>query len=239
MFPANRLTCYAAVLGSLLSLSCFAQQAVLVTPQTADSLLRHVPAIQLLDVRTAGEFANGHLRNARNLDVRDPDFEKKLAQLDPKRPLVVYCLAGSRSAKAADMLAKAGFTQVYDMQGGFAKWSGSGLLVEEGATPPKGGMSLEEFTRLTASGKPVLIDFYAKWCAPCQKMLPTVKKLEKELASQVRIITLDYDQNRQLAVQLGIDSIPAFLMYKDGQVRWKALGLVEETEFREQIRAVQ
>ncbi|GAA4457594.1 thioredoxin domain-containing protein [Nibrella saemangeumensis] len=225
--------------GSLLSWAVFAQQPVLVSPQTADSLLRNVPAIQLLDVRTAGEFASGHLRNARNLDVRDPEFEKKLAQLDPKRPLVVYCLVGGRSAKAAETLAKAGFTLVYDMQGGFAKWSGSGMPIEEGATPPKGGMTLDEFTRLTAAGKPVLVDFYAKWCAPCQKMLPTVKKLEKEMASQVRIITLDYDQNRQLAQQLGIDSIPAFLMYKDGKVHWKTMGMVEEKEFRTQIKAVQ
>lgn len=228
-----------AVISSLLSLNCYAQQSTLVTPQTADSLLRNVPAIQLLDVRTPGEFASGHLRNARNLDIRDPEFEKKIAQLDPKRPLVVYCLAGSRSAKAAEILSKAGFKQIYDVQGGFVKWSGTGLPVEEGATPPKGGMSMEEFTRLTAAGKPVLIDFYAKWCAPCQKMLPTVKRLEKELASQVQIITLDYDQNRQLAQQLGIDSIPAFLMYKDGQVQWKALGMVEEKEFRQQIKAVQ
>lgn len=219
------------------SLSGLAQSVSRVSPQAADSLLRTLPAVQLLDVRTSGEFAQGHLRNARNFDVREPDFSQKIAQLDPARPLVVYCLAGSRSAKAADMLAKAGFTQVYDVQGGFAKWSASGLPVEEGSTPSKGGLTMEQFTRLTAApGKPVLVDFNAKWCAPCQKMLPVLKKLETELGEQVKVVALDFDQNRQLALQLGIDSIPAFLLYKDGQVRWKALGLVEETEFRDRIQ---
>lgn len=226
-----------AMLGCAFSVSGFAQTVVRVAPQTADSLLRTLPAVQLLDVRTSGEFAQGHLRNARNFDVREADFSQKITQLDPKRPLVVYCLAGSRSAKAAEVLAKAGFTQVYDVQGGFAKWTSSGLPIEEAATPPKGGLTMEEYTRLTTTpGKPVLVDFNAKWCAPCQKMLPTLKKLENEWGERVKIIPLDFDQNRQLALQLGIDSIPAFLLYKDGQVRWKALGLVEESELRTQIQ---
>jgi thioredoxin len=227
------------LVASLLAFAGRAQQAALVSPREADSLLRNVPAIQLLDVRTAGEFAKGHLRNARNLDVREPDFGQKLAQLDPKRPMLVYCLSGGRSAKAASLLREAGFTRVYDLQGGFARWSGSGMEVEAGTTPPTGGMSLEEFTRLTQSEKPVLVDFYAKWCAPCQKMLPMVKKLGQELSHQVRVVTLDFDENRLLAQQLGIDSIPAFRIYKKGEKRWQTLGLVEEATFREQIKANQ
>lgn len=235
-FPFFR--CLAALaLGGLVATAGVAQSVVRVTPQTADSLLRRLPAVQLLDVRTAGEFAQGHLRNARNLDVREADFSEKITQFDPKRPLVVYCLGGSRSAKAAEVLAKAGFTQVYDVQGGFAKWASSGLPIEEAATLPTGGLTMADYTRLTATpGQPVLVDFNAKWCAPCQKMMPMLKKLENELGERVKIVPLDFDQNRPLALQLGIDSIPAFLLYKDGQVRWKALGLVEEAEFRTRIQ---
>lgn len=228
-----------AAMACLLAFSGVAQQITRVSPQTADSLLRHTRGLQLLDVRTSGEFAQAHLPNATNIDVRESDFTRNVARLDPKRPLLVYCLAGSRSAKAAELLARAGFEQIYDMQGGFAKWSGSGLPVEEGAQPPKASLTLADFQRLTAADKPVLVDFYAKWCAPCQKMLPVLKKLEKELAPRVQLLTIDFDQNRDLARQLGVESIPAFFLYKKGEVRWQALGEVDEATFREQIGANQ
>lgn len=72
----------------------------------------------LLDVRTPGEFASGHPDPASNIPVNE--VERRLAELDRDRPVVVYCQSGRRSAAAAEVLAAAGYT-VYDM-GGVASW---------------------------------------------------------------------------------------------------------------------
>lgn len=72
----------------------------------------------LLDVRTPGEFASGHPDPAVNIPVNE--VERRLAELDRDRPVVVYCQSGRRSAAAAEVLAAAGYT-VYDM-GGVASW---------------------------------------------------------------------------------------------------------------------
>ncbi|WP_338870780.1 thioredoxin domain-containing protein [Spirosoma sp. SC4-14] len=205
-----------------------AQSPVLLTTDRSDSLLKAMPAIQLLDVRTPGEYANGHLHNAQNIDVRDASFTQQLAKLDPSKPVLVYCLAGSRSAKAAGILANAGFKEVYDMQGGFAKWTSANKPIDSAAEAPKGALTMDDFKRMTSSGKLVLVDFFAPWCAPCIKMLPTVKKLKTTMADQVTVVTIDYDQNRQLAQQLGVDEIPTLLLMKDGKTRWRGIGYMEE-----------
>lgn len=222
----------------LFGLFAQAQTPVLLSADRADSLLKATPNLQVLDVRTAEEFAGGHLQQARNLDVRDSAFVRNLRRLDPSRPVLVYCLVGGRSAKAAALLAQNGFT-VYDMQGGFTKWNAAGKPIEGGSPAIKGAMTMTELKAATASRKPVLIDFYAKWCGPCQQMLPMINRLKTELKDQVSILTIDYDQNRELARQLGVDEIPTFLLYKNGDVKWRGLGTIQEDMFRAKIKEVQ
>lgn len=78
--------------------------------------------IQLIDVRTMEEFSEGHLINARNICVTDDDFEEKASKLDKNSPVYLYCRSGKRSARAAEILQKMGFTEIYDIEGGFLKW---------------------------------------------------------------------------------------------------------------------
>jgi phage shock protein E len=74
----------------------------------------------LLDVRSAGEFANGHLVGARNIPVGE--LASRITELDDKlRPIVVYCASGMRSASAAAVLRRAGFSRVEDL-GGMSRW---------------------------------------------------------------------------------------------------------------------
>lgn len=75
---------------------------------------------RLLDVRTPGEFADGHLDGAINIPLGDLD--RRMSELDPKdRPIVVYCRSGSRSARAADKLEGAGYNAVHDL-GAMSRW---------------------------------------------------------------------------------------------------------------------
>ena len=84
------------------------------------------PAVQLLDVRTLEEFAEGHIAGAVLVDVNENDFvERATAVLDKQRPVAVYCRSGRRSARAANLLTEQGY-QVTNLSGGVMAWSDAG-----------------------------------------------------------------------------------------------------------------
>ena len=74
-----------------------------------------VPAGKVIDVRSAEEFAQGHVQGARNLNVENGDLQAALADLDKDAPYSVYCRSGRRSAVAVEMMRNAGFTNVVDL----------------------------------------------------------------------------------------------------------------------------
>jgi rhodanese-related sulfurtransferase len=80
--------------------------------------------VQILDVRTAGEFGSGHIAKAKNLDFfQGSRFKSGLEGLKKDKPVYVYCRSGNRSGKAARMMAAMGFTEIYDLRGGYMAWS--------------------------------------------------------------------------------------------------------------------
>ena len=79
--------------------------------------------VVLLDVRTAEEYKQGHIDNAKNIDVLQKDFVQKIERLDKNTPVFVYCRSGHRSMKAAQILKEHGFTKVYNLAGGYIAWS--------------------------------------------------------------------------------------------------------------------
>ncbi|TNE56013.1 MAG: rhodanese-like domain-containing protein [Bacteroidetes bacterium] len=113
------------ILSSLLLIfSCSAQQnkAKILNQQEFSKELKAKQNAQLIDVRTPGEYQGGHLDGARNIDYLDESFATKIETLDKNRPVFVYCQAGGRSGRAASMLVKAGFKEVYDLRGGYGAW---------------------------------------------------------------------------------------------------------------------
>lgn len=92
-----------------------------------DSAREDSTSVQLVDVRTAEEYAAGHIAHAANIDVLQPDFlSKAKAQLSPNRRVAVYCRSGKRSLKAATLLAKAGY-RVVNLKGGWLEWTSKNL----------------------------------------------------------------------------------------------------------------
>ena len=233
----NRLKCLFFVALIALATRGFAQTPLSI--EDFDKKLTATPEGQLLDVRTAAEYGQGYLAKSVNMDVKDPVFVQKLATLDKDKPVFVYCLSGGRSAQAAKLLVQNGFKEVYDMQGGYLKWSAANMPFEKDANAAvvAAGMSQEEFQKMIASAQPVLIDFYAKWCAPCKQMMPVLEKLTTEYAGKATIKTINYDENKALAQSLQVDEIPVFLLYKNGKLLWRGMGLMPEKEFREVIEA--
>ncbi|MEY3896831.1 MAG: hypothetical protein RLZZ214_2351 [Verrucomicrobiota bacterium] len=101
-----------------------------VTPAAAAAWLAATPAARILDVRTKEEFATGHLAKAVLIPWTDKDFATRAAkELDPGKPLLVYCRSGRRSAEAAAALAKLGFTDVRNVEGGILAWEKAKLPI--------------------------------------------------------------------------------------------------------------
>lgn len=84
----------------------------------------------LVDVRTADEYGLGYIPGALNIDFRSPDFEQRIDSLDKSRTYLLYCAAGSRSSKAADLMKSKGFESVLTLEGGVEAWAKSGFTLE-------------------------------------------------------------------------------------------------------------
>lgn len=78
--------------------------------------------VQLIDVRTAEEYAQGTIQEAKLMDCSARDFEQKIEKLDKACPVAVFCHSGARSMYAAKILAKKGFPAVYNLKGGIIFW---------------------------------------------------------------------------------------------------------------------
>lgn len=85
------------------------------------------------------------------------------------------------------------------------------------------------------SAQPVLVDFSAVWCAPCRALAPIVEKLSAEWAGRVKVVTLDVDDNPTLTARYGVMSIPALILFKNGQPVARLNGLTSREKILAQV----
>lgn len=103
----------------------------IVSPADAEKLMKDVPGLIVLDVRTPDEFAAGHIKGARNIDFFGSDFEKQVAALDATKPVLIHCASGNRSSQALDQIKdSAKFPTVYHLKVGFSGWKAAGKPIE-------------------------------------------------------------------------------------------------------------
>lgn len=113
---------------SFLQWSCGQSQPTVQNLGVADfkKALETTASKQLIDVRTDAEVQTGVIANAQQYDLSGPDFQHQLDQLDKNVPVYVYCAVGGRSAQAAQIMAKSGFTQIYNLTDGVQGWVQAG-----------------------------------------------------------------------------------------------------------------
>jgi rhodanese-related sulfurtransferase len=80
-----------------------------------------------LDVRTPGEFNEGHIEGAQLIDFQSGNFESEIATLDKSKTYAVYCRSGNRSGQAVKVMSDAGFSNIYNLNGGVIDWTNAGL----------------------------------------------------------------------------------------------------------------
>lgn len=83
--------------------------------------------------------------------------------------------------------------------------------------------------------QPVLVDFWAAWCGPCQMIAPVLEDLAEEYKDRVKVVKVNVDQNRQMAVQLGVMSIPTLVLFKNGQEVDRLVGFMGKEQLKEKI----
>lgn len=95
-----------------------------VDPATAESLVKQ--GVTVLDVRTPEEYATGHIAGAVNVNWEGADFAAQVKQLDPAKPVLVYCHSGNRSGQAVQVMEQEGFQRIFDLGGGVLAWNAAG-----------------------------------------------------------------------------------------------------------------
>ncbi len=103
--------------------------------------------------------------------------------------------------------------------------------------------NVKEFTdqnfesEVLKSETPVLVDFWAEWCMPCRMLAPTIDKIARDYAGTVKVGKVDTDSNRDVSITYGISAIPTVILFKNGQVAQKFVGLRQEKDFKEVLDA--
>ena len=190
--------------------------------------------VQVLDVRTAGEYNGSHLKNVMLADWTDKaQFAERTKYLDKNKTLLVYCAGGGRSGQAAVWLKEQGFKEVVNLQGGITAWNGAGkpVVKQEGVVE----LSSTAFNATIATNQIVLVDVGAEWCPPCKKMEPVLETLSKELQGKYTFLKVDGGNDVTVMKEIGAAVLPTFMVYKNGKLSWKKEGIVTLQELKEAL----
>ena len=85
---------------------------------------------------------------------------------------------------------------------------------------------------------PVLVDFWAEWCMPCKMIAPTIEQLAGEYVGKLKVGKMDTDANRNISMQFGISAIPTLIVFKNGEVAKKFVGLQQKADLKAAIDEV-
>ncbi len=220
---------FSLILLSVLSNNTLAQEAKTTETFTLDAFAQKLSQStnpQILDVRSPAEFKENHLKGAVNFYAPDDDtFAKGIENLKKDKPVFVYSINNGRSTTISKKLREAGFKEVYPLPGGLAHWIGAGKPIESEAGR---GLTQQEFDKLVSSDNVVLVDIGSKHCGGCKKLEPVVDEVSK--AQAIKVVKIDLYDNRQLAKELGIESVPTLILYKSNKAIWRKSGTITKID---------
>ena len=85
---------------------------------------------------------------------------------------------------------------------------------------------------------PVVVDFFATWCGPCKLIAPVLDQLAAEFDGTAKIVKLDVDQAKEVAIQYGVKSVPTLIFFKDGEIADKVVGAQPKSELKNKIASM-
>jgi thioredoxin len=191
----------------------------------------------IIDVRTPEEFYSGHIKDATNIDFYSDKFIEKLKIVRKDVPIYVYCRSGGRSSSAANKMEELGFTKVYNLVGGIGAWDSENyptIKSKEENLSSQPTFTVLEIENVLKTNELVLIDFSTQWCVPCKKMKPVIQQIQKE-NSNVKVLVIDADVNKELIKKHQIKGVPVFIVFKNSKEVFRHVGVVSKEELLKQL----
>ena len=97
---------------------------------------------------------------------------------------------------------------------------------------------MSSFQDLIKGEKPILVDFYADWCAPCKVMNPILKSVKSKMGDQIKILKINIDKNQAVANKFNVRGIPTFILFQSNEIKWRKSGLLEENNLLEELKKI-
>jgi thioredoxin 1 len=89
---------------------------------------------------------------------------------------------------------------------------------------------MSTFNDIIQSEKPILVDFFATWCGPCQTLAPILKQVKDNLGDRISIIKIDVDKNQQIAAQYQVRGVPTMILFQKGKQLWRQSGVLSAND---------
>ena len=180
---------------------------------------------QIIDARSAEEFAINHINGAVNFNLESANYAKSVAQLDKSKPVFIYSIRAGRSGQLANELLKNGFSVVHDLDGGIGAWIGGGKPYYFNS---KSKLSLAEYQKVVAENKTVLVDIGSRYCGSCKKVKPVLETIRTQYGENVKIVEIDFEDSPQVIADLKtVKSFPTLILYQNGKIVFKKDGFTD------------
>ena len=94
----------------------------------------------------------------------------------------------------------------------------------------------QSFSEIIKGDTPVLVDFYADWCAPCRMMPPILKELKNRMGDEIHILKIDTEKNPDVAIRYQVRGIPTLILFRNGHALWQQAGVMQASQLESIIR---
>lgn len=191
----------------------------------------------ILDVRTTEEVSAGYIENASFINFYDDDFLEKASWIKKSQPIYVYCHAGGRSSKAARKLISLGFSEVYNLIGGYSKWLSDDLPIVKGLEINSSKYKiykLETVNEIIESSKNVLVVFKTPWCLPCKKLDIVLDEFSLKYPSW-EVVKINMDKNKNIAEAFSVGSVPTILAFAKKVNYFSFTGFIDLSDLEKSI----